>query len=360
MIMGKSSDQIVLGLMSGTSLDGIDLAVCRFHDAKNGVAYTLLAAETIPYPYYMREKLEDALHLSTENLHELDQELGSYYAAIIKHFISKHGIQPGLIASHGHTALHQPDKGITLQIGDGRVIAKETGIMVVSDFRTQDVSKGGQGAPLVPAGDRDLFGEYTFCLNLGGIANVSFDLDGRRVACDIVPCNMALNTLSSWIRMEYDNRGAVAKTGKTDTELLNQLNSLSYYNHPLPKSLGKEWFTRQFLPVIKRTDLAIEDMLNTVNVHIATQVSMFINQYVRPGSKILATGGGVYNDYLMDQIRNNCKAKLVIPDKNLVNFKESIVFAYLGLLKVRNRINVFASVTGASSDTSAGIIYQPN
>jgi anhydro-N-acetylmuramic acid kinase len=358
--MADSSYQIVLGLMSGTSLDGIDLAMCRFHDTTTGVGYTLLAAETIPYPYYMREKLEDVLHLSTENMHELDQELGSYYAAQIKQFIRKHGIQPGLIASHGHTALHQPDKGITLQIGDGSVMAKETGIMVVSDFRIQDVSKGGQGAPLVPVGDKDLFGEYTFCLNLGGIANVSFDLDGRRVACDIVPCNMALNTIASWIRMEYDNRGEVASTGKTDTGLLNRLNSIGYYNQPLPKSLGKEWFLRQFLPEIKNTNLAIEDKLKTVNVHIATQISAFINRFVKPGSRILATGGGVYNDYLMNQIRNNCKAGLIIPDEKLVNFKEAIVFAYLGLLKMRNQINVFASVTGARSDTSAGTIYQPN
>ncbi len=358
--MSEKRAYFVLGLMSGTSLDGVDLALCRFFFTENGVSFELKAAETIPYPYYLKEKLEDALSISTQDLHELDQELGSFYAAHISQFNRKYNCHPDLISSHGHTVLHQPNKGLTLQIGNGDIMAQKTNITVVNDFRIQDVSKGGQGAPLVPVGDKDLFAEYDFCLNLGGIANVSFNLNGQRLACDISPCNMALNTISSWIGVEYDNHGTMAAKGKVDKALLNRLNAIEYYTFPPPKSLGKEWFMRQFLPEIRRTKLTIEDTLCTANEHIADQVSGFVNQFGQTKSKMLVTGGGVYNNYLTEQIKNKCRVELFIPDKKLIDFKEAIVFAYLGLLRVRNEINVLASVTGAESDTSAGIINHPN
>ncbi|MDA3823008.1 MAG: anhydro-N-acetylmuramic acid kinase [Bacteroidales bacterium] len=354
------NEYLVLGLMSGTSLDGVDLALCRFKYSKSEISYKLLSSGTIPYPYYLKEQLEDALYISTQDLHDLDQKLGSFYASRILDFLKIYGGKPNLIASHGHTILHQPDKGITLQIGDGDVIAQKTGIKVVSDFRLQDVSKGGQGAPLVPIGDKDLFGKYAFCLNLGGIANVSFDLNGTRLACDISPCNMALNTISSWIDIAYDNEGLLASKGKIHQDLLGRLNALKYYEYEAPKSLGKEWFIRKFLPEIRKTELTIEDALRTVNEHIADQVARFINQFAREGSSILVTGGGTYNTFLIELIKNKSKVKLFIPENNLIDFKEAIVFAYLGLLRVRNEINVLASVTGASSDTSAGIINNPN
>ena len=318
--MSENSGYLALGLMSGTSMDGLDLALCRINNTHNKVSYKLVAAKTVPYPYYLKEKLEDALSISTLDLHELDQELGAFYAEQILKFNNKQNCTPDLIASHGHTVLHQPDKGITLQIGDGDVIAQQTGITVVSDFRIQDVAKGGQGAPLVPVGDRDLFGEYAFCLNLGGIANVSFDLDGKRIACDISPCNMALNTITSWIDMEYDNHGKLASKGKVNTSLLSRLNAIE---------------------------------------HIADQVSGLINQFHKRGSSVLVTGGGAYNSHLIDRLKNKCHADLVIPGEQLINFKEAIVFAYLALLRVKNEVNVLASVTGANSDTSAGIINQP-
>lgn len=358
--MSDKRKYFVLGLMSGTSLDGVDLALCRFFYQEKGVSFELIAAETIPYPYYLREKLEDALSISTQDLHELDQELGNFYASHILQFNKKQNCSPELISSHGHTVLHQPNKGITLQIGDGNVIAQKTRITVVSDFRLQDVSKGGQGAPLVPIGDKDLFGEYDFCLNLGGIANVSFNLNGQRIACDISPCNMALNTISSWIGVEFDNHGTLAAKGKVNIELLNRLNAIGYYTSPPPKSLGKEWFMRQFLPEIRKTKLTIEDALCTVNEHIADQVSGFVNQFDLTGSKMLVTGGGAYNKHLIEQIKNKCKVELFLPDEKLIDFKEAIVFAYLGLLRVRNEINVLSSVTGSESDTSAGIVNHPN
>jgi anhydro-N-acetylmuramic acid kinase len=358
--MSDKKDYLVLGLMSGTSIDGVDLALCRFYNSENGVAFELQAAETIPYPYYLREKLEDALSISTQSLHDLDQELGAFYAGQIKLFNEKYQCLPDLIASHGHTVLHQPDKGITLQIGDGDIMAQKTGITVVNDFRLQDVAKGGQGAPLVPVGDQHLFGEYTFCLNLGGIANISFNLNGKRIACDIAPCNMALNTIASWIGIEFDNQGILASKGRINGDLLKRLNSLEYYACEPPKSLGKEWFIRQFLPEIRKTRMGIEDALCTVNEHIADQVSGCVNQFELPDAKMLVTGGGTYNQHLFSRLKNKCKIELVIPDRKLIDFKEAIVFAYLGLLRIRNEINVLASVTGASSDTSAGIINYPN
>jgi len=358
--MSEPKEYLVLGLMSGTSLDGVDLALCRFTAADHTISYELLAAETIVYPYYMREKLDDALYISAQDLHYLDQELGRFYASNILKFIEKYKIRPELISSHGHTVLHQPAKGITLQIGDGDVIAQETSIKVVNDFRIQDVSKGGQGAPLVPIGDRDLFGKYDFCLNLGGIANISFDYKGTRIACDVSPCNMALNTLAAWIEIEYDDKGALAASGKVHTDLLSRLNSLDYYKESPPKSLGKEWFIRKFLPEIRNTEITIEDALRTVNEHISDQISLFVKKYSKKEATMLLTGGGVYNNFLIELLKNKCEANLLIPEEKLVDFKEAIVFAYLGLLRLLGKVNVLASVTGATSDTSSGIINNPN
>lgn len=358
--MSDPSEFIVLGLMSGTSLDGVDLALCRFTASGESMEYHLIGAETFTYPYYLKEKLDDALNLSAKDLQLLDQELGTYYAERILEFLDRHHPVPLLIASHGHTVLHQPDKRITMQIGDGRLIAGKTGITVINDFRVQDVSKGGQGAPLVPIGDRDLFDAFQFCLNLGGIANVSFDTGGVRVACDIVPCNMALNTVASWIDIAYDRNGALASRGAVQQELLDRLNVLEYYRKPAPKSLGKEWFLRHFLPEIRKTEITIEDLLRTVNEHIADQVSDFVNAYHTPGDRMLITGGGTYNRFLVSRIRNKCLSELFIPDEKIIDFKEAIVFAYLGLLRFQKKNNVLASVTGARSDTSAGIINHPN
>jgi anhydro-N-acetylmuramic acid kinase len=360
--MSDQNEYVILGLMSGTSLDGVDLALCKFYCRNGAFHYQLIGAETIAYPGYIKEKLDDALNISAQGLQTIDQELGAYYAELILGFLDRYPNQPPplLIASHGHTVLHQPDKGITMQIGNGAVIAKHTGITVINDFRIQDVAKGGQGAPLVPVGDRDLFGEFSFCLNLGGIANVSFDEGGTRIACDISPCNMALNTITSWIDIEYDRNGALAARGGVQPDLLERLNALAYYRLPAPKSLGKEWFLRSFLPEIRRTEITIEDLLRTVNEHIADQVASFINAKHINGSRVLITGGGVHNRFLVSLLKNKCQADLFIPGKQLIDFKEAIVFAYLGLLRHLDLNNVLASVTGAGSDTSAGIIHYPN
>ncbi|HKK62938.1 MAG TPA: anhydro-N-acetylmuramic acid kinase [Bacteroidales bacterium] len=358
--MPHNQRHLILGLMSGTSMDGVDLALCRFNKTNhNQIEYKLLLGETISYPYYITEKLEDALHLSAQDLHILDQELGEYYAGLVGNIMTR-GFRPDLIASHGHTVIHQPDKGLTLQIGNGDVMAQKTGIPVISDFRIQDVSKGGQGAPLVPIGDRDLFRQYDLCLNLGGIANISLDMNEKRIACDISPCNMALNTITSWIELPFDDKGERAAQGEIQKDLLERLNSKDYYKKDPPKSLGKEWFLRTFLPEIRKTKMTVEDALRTVTEHISEQIAAFINQHINSKSQILVTGGGAYNHFLMSKIRQKCNGEIVLPDNSLINFKEAIIFAYLGYLREQNKINVLASVTGASSDTSAGVINNPN
>lgn len=358
--MPEPENLTVLGLMSGTSLDGVDLALCQFKVEDQVAIYEPIKTRTISYPYYLREKLEDAIQIDPGDLHQLDQELGSYYAGLIREFLSDCKVKPDLISSHGHTILHQPDKGITMQIGDGKVMATKTGITVINDFRSQDVSKGGQGAPLVPVGDRDLFGAYDMCLNLGGIANLSFEQSGQRIACDISPCNMALNTVASWINIDFDDKGQLASEGKLNNDLLDRLNALEYYHAPPPKSLGKEWFVRSFLPEIRKTEISIRDLLHTINVHISDQVANFINGQPGNGIRTLVTGGGAYNQSLMKLIQNKCNSELFIPDEQLIDFKEAIIFAYLGFLKYQERVNVLASCTGAASDTSAGMINQPN
>ena len=276
-------------------------------------------------------------------------------------FLKGKKVRPDLIASHGHTVFHKPDEGVTLQIGNGKELAERTGIRVVNDFRSEDVSKGGQGAPLVPIGDRDLFYAYDACLNLGGIANISFTeiSTQKRIACDISPCNLPLNHLSQKLGQPYDSMGLLARGGDIDDTLLSQLNSLRYYKQQAPKSLGKEWITEEFLPLLDSSELNIFDILASTTQHIACQISDFITDNLKPGSRLLVTGGGAYHTFLIEKIKDNCGVRLVIPNKKIIEYKEALIFAYLGILKIRGEINVLSTVTGASEESSSGIIHNP-
>ncbi len=227
----------ILGLMSGTSLDGIDLALCDINES----GYSVVAAETMPYYEEWRKRLSTLEHASAYEYALANVELGHLYGRTINSFLLKHNLETDAVASHGHTIFHQPHLGLTTQIGDGDAIAAETGLPVVSNFRTLDVALGGQGAPLVPIGDEMLFGQYDACLNLGGIANISYRADGKRVAFDICPCNMALNRLAALLGYPYDKGGVNARGGQVHTCLLHELDALQYYATVGPKSLGKEW-----------------------------------------------------------------------------------------------------------------------
>lgn len=347
----------VTGLMSGTSLDGVDLAFCEFSRKNEKWDFGILKAETIPYPLTMRKQLEDASDWNMKRLGQLDVSLGSFFGKLLNEFHKKHGCIPDLISSHGHTILHDPSKGITFQAGDGQTMAERTGITVVNDFRREDVAQGGQGAPLVPVGDRLLFGDFGACLNLGGFANISFDNEeGKRIAFDIVPVNMALNRIARLSGLDFDKNGRLARLGEVGHPWLDRLNALEYFKNDPPKSLGKEWFTKFHAPIIDQAPLEVNDKLATLTEHMAVQIATVLN---RSGAKsVLISGGGTLNRTLMEKIRQRSKIRIHIPSPDLINYKEALVFGLLGLLKIKGEVNCLSSVTGGASDLSTGNIHQ--
>ena len=341
--------------MSGSSLDGLDLAVCSFFLKQEKWTWEILAAETIAYPDHWTRKLLAAPGLSGMDLQFLHHEYGQFMAAETGSFLASNGLDVDLIATHGHTIFHQPESSFTFQIGDPQVIATLTGTRTIGDFRKLDVLLGGQGAPLVPVGDEYLFGHYGCCLNLGGIANISYRHNGKRLARDICPVNLILNHLSRELEMPYDKDGEAGKSGKICEPLLEKLNAMPYYQKEGPASLGREWLESDFLPCLQGFKIPVTDALRTLYEHIAIQLSRFLIK----DADVLITGGGTYNQFLLSLIRKYSKSRIIIPQSQLIDFKEALIFAFLGLLRERNEINCFASVTGAAKDSCCGVIFNP-
>lgn len=353
----------VIGLMSGTSLDGLDMAHCTFREQRGEWQFTLENYRSVEYTDLIRYRLKNSIHLSAEDLLLLNNEFGKWLGNHVRQFIADNTLKTDFIASHGHTVFHQPDKGLTYQIGAGQELANSCGRKVVCDFRSLDVSLGGQGAPLVPIGDQILFSEFDFCLNLGGIGNVSFEINNKRAAYDICPANMLLNHLTAQIGKVYDENGETARSGSVNENLLNKLNDLSYYKLPFPKSLGYEWFCDEVMPAIDAGKCSVPDKLCTAVHHIAFQIVKDVASYLPSNhARLLATGGGAKNTFLIETLRHYADGAftVVIPDTKIIDFKEAIVFAFMGVKKIRNEINCLKSVTGASTDSSSGVIYHPN
>jgi anhydro-N-acetylmuramic acid kinase len=349
-----NSTYLVVGLMSGTSLDGLDVAACQF-DHDNGIwQYKIIQAETIEYSDTMLIRLKNAAGLSGLELAQLNVDLGILHGNWVKEFLIKHKFDADFISSHGHTIFHQPEKSLTLQIGSAPHIAAATGLAVVSDFRTTDVAIGGQGAPLVPIGDAMLFSEYDFCLNLGGIANIS--IKGYPIkAFDISPCNMALNLIANLLGKPYDNGGEIALSGKVHAPLLEELNSLGFYKNSGPKSLGREFFEHEFLPLLNNHKLSAPDLLRTITEHIAFQIATVIEKI--DSKKMLVTGDGAFNTFLIERIKSLSNVDVDIPHSSIIQFKEALIFAFLGVLRLRAQPNALASVTGAPYDSVGGSVY---
>ncbi|MDP4281815.1 MAG: anhydro-N-acetylmuramic acid kinase [Bacteroidota bacterium] len=347
----------VIGLMSGTSLDGLDIASCkfRFEDLTRKWSFRIYEAETVSYPEEWTNRLASVEKSSAEDLARTDVEYGHWLGRAVHAFIDKHGINPDFIASHGHTIFHQPDAGFTTQIGKGAAIAAETGFPVICDFRSTDVAFGGQGAPLVPAGDRLLFPSFQYCLNIGGFANISFEKESDRIAYDICPANIILNRIARKSGKCYDKDGIIAASGKIDPKLLNALNSLDYYKISSPKSLGKEWLLTEFVPLIEKSAISLEDKMRTVTEHIAIQIAGSLDN--DSSKQALVTGGGALNLYLMRLIGEKTNTRIVIPDLKTIQFKEALIFAFLGVLRQMGEFNTLSSVTGAQKNTSGGCIY---
>jgi anhydro-N-acetylmuramic acid kinase len=346
----------VVGVMSGTSGDGLDLALCEFTYDNHRWQYSIKKAETVPHPGYWLKVFDSAVDTKTFDFIKLHNAFGAYIGDCVNRFLAGTGSRVDLIASHGHTVCHRPDEGITFQLGSGNEIAACCKITTVSDFRSLDVALKGQGAPLVPAGDELLFGEYDFCLNLGGFANISFREDKARRAFDVCPVNIIINKLANDHGHKMDRDGQLASRGSISHPLLGKLNGMEYYSRPFPKSLSREWLISAFMPVVNEYELSTEDKLRTVCEHITMQIADCMDR--NAGGKVLVTGGGAFNKFLVGLLKQKCNCKFIIPDKKTVKFKEALVFGLLGVLRLRNEINCLSSATGSLADTSSGtIIY---
>lgn len=353
----------ILGLMSGTSLDGLDIAYCHFTEEKGIWRFDIKHTKSISYEATRQNELKDAIRLSAEDLFQLHNSYGTWLGEQAHDFIEKNQLEVDYIASHGHTTHHRPELGVTVQVGSGQHLANVAGQSVICDFRTNDVALGGQGAPLVPIGDQLLFHEYDFCLNLGGISNISFDVKDKRIAYDIGLANMILNYITRKIDLEYDKGGALARSGSVHPEMLRKLNNLEYYLLPHPKSIGYEWFLEEVVPIVDSTEASTEDLLHTSIHHICEKIAEQIHQNtIKAGQRVLVTGGGALNTFLIATLTEKLgtETQVVVPEKKLIDFKEAMVFAFMGALRADNQINVLSSVTGASRNSSSGVLYLPS
>lgn len=347
----------VIGVMSGTSLDGIDLCYVHF-EKTNRWKFNILVTQLSPYSESWQKLLEDASLKTREEIDSLNDSYTNYLAQVISQFINEHKLSKiDAICSHGHTILHQPEHGLTLQIGNKSVLSSLLNQTVVCDFRVQDVQLGGQGAPLVPIGDSLLFSDFNYCLNLGGFANISFNNNDERIAFDICPVNTVLNFYAHKLGYSYDKNGELARNGEIQMELLQKLNELEYYALLHPKSLGIEWVQKVVFPLLESFNHTEKDFLATFVEHIAVQISNSIT--TTSSNKILVTGGGAFNGFLIERIQAYTPAKIVLPKREIIENKEALIFGLLGVLKLRNEINCLASVTGASKNHSSGMVFKP-
>lgn len=341
-------------------MDGVDLVHSTFEKNGDKWKYTVNAYSTVEYDEIWRLRLSKLRTQSAYNFVRTDRYFGEYIGILVNEFNRQNNLKTDLISSHGHTIFHQPENNLTTQIGDGNAIYAITGIPTVTNFRAIDVILGGQGAPLVGIGDELLFAEYDMCLNLGGFANISANVSGKRIAYDICPANIILNRIAREFDIEYDEDGKIAEQGKVDYDLLAELNKVEYYKLPYPKSLGREWINQSFWNIVRESKIDKKDKIKTLVDHIAGQVCENIEQLSNGNNaeaKVLVTGGGAHNPVLIDFIKNGTDAQIVVPDNTTIDYKEAIVFGLMGILRVQNKVNVKSSFTGASADSVSGTLH---
>lgn len=347
-----------IGLMSGTSLDGLDICLSDFSFSDEKWSFSIVASSSVGYDSNFKRKLQNSYSLTGRELMLLDAEYGIWCGERVNEFLKINKINPAsisVIGSHGHTVFHEPARGFSTQIGNGAQIAAVAGIKCVSNFRSADIARGGQGAPLVPIGDDLLFSQFDKCINLGGFANISFKNQGERVAFDICPVNMALNLLSERVGEPYDDNGSLAQRGRINESLLFELNSLPFYSLKGPKSLAKEWFISDFLPFFEKFPLATDDLLRTACEHIAIQIARHIS--ANPNENVLITGGGAKNGFLVQLIKSKTSCNIITPEVSIIDFKEALIFGFLAVLFLTKTPSCIASATGATSSSIGGCLY---
>ncbi len=352
-----------IGLMSGSSLDGLDIVFAEFLHEAGRWSFEIKAADCYPYNEEWSSRLQKATELNALDYQLLHTAYGHYLGAEVNRFIDAHNLhyQAALVASHGHTTFHLPAQKTTAQLGDGAAIAAETRLPVVSDLRAMDIAFGGQGAPIVPVGEELLLPGFGLFLNLGGIANISIHaVDGFR-AFDVCPANRVLNSLSGDVQKAFDEGGAMAAEGAVNNALLQQLNTLSYYDLPAPKSLANSFGTGEILPLVRSFGLSHHDSLRTYVEHIVVQIEKAVASVSLPENRrLLVTGGGAFNSFLVEQLTQKLSGhniEVVVPDAQLVQYKEALIMALLGVLRWREEYTVRASVTGASRNSIGGAVW---
>lgn len=354
--------------MSGSSLDGLDIAFVEFVHQAGTWSFQILAADCYAYDEEWKNRLQHATSLHALDYQLLHTDYGHYIGKAVNRFIDEHSLhyKVGLIASHGHTTFHLPQQKMTVQLGDGAAIAAETGLPVVSDLRALDVAFGGQGAPIVPIGEKYLLTDYDYYLNLGGIANISFKHPEKYIAYDICPANRVLNMLAAKEDKEYDAGGEMASKGSVNHELLEKLNELSFYDLPYPKSLANSFGTDEVFPLVDSFQLSTQDALRTYVEHIVYQIKSAIAGWQNGRSqtaehhKLLVTGGGALNSFVIKRLSEELQplsVEVVVPDINLVQYKEALIMAFIGVLRWRQEYNVLSSVTGAQRDSIGGAVW---
>jgi anhydro-N-acetylmuramic acid kinase len=375
----------VIGLMSGSSLDGLDIAYIHLQESSGKWKFEIINTACYPYNEIWKQQLQSATNFSALNYNLLHTAYGHYLGGQVNHFINENDLhyQVQLIASHGHTTFHVPEKKMTAQLGDGAAIAAITNINVVSDLRAMDIALGGQGAPIVPIGEKLLFSDYDFFLNLGGIANISFKNNDQFIGFDICPANRILNMLANEVNKEFDLNGELAAQGNINEELLEKLNGLAYYGHAYPKSLANNFGTEIVYPLIKDSGCGIEDSLRTYVEHICMQIETAVdslrlsvdrkdilendlnkqienNQPSTVNRQLLITGGGALNTFLIEELKKKLQKNnidIIVPDENIILYKEALIMALIGVLRWREENNVLASVTGASRSSIGGAVW---
>ena len=346
----------VIGVMSGTSIDGIDLVYVNFF-YNTSWTFKILSSTTYKYDNDWQNILKNISDKNLDSIKQIDKKYTKLLSIYIQKFIKEFSIKKiHFISSHGHTSLHNPSKSLTYQMGNLKDLSSYLGLKIICDFRVQDIKLGGQGAPLVPVGEKFLFPEYDTLINIGGFANITIRSNNSLIAYDICPVNIVFNHLSNLIDLKYDDKGKIALSGKINNELYNCLESLDYYKQVSPKSLGAEWVTQFILPIINSfIEIPIEDLLNTFSKHFASQIA----NNIKSADKILITGGGAYNDYLIQNIKDLTDYEIIIHNSEIIEYKEALIFGFLGVLKDLNINNCYSSVTGAIKDHSSGNIFIP-
>ncbi len=351
-----------IGLMSGSSLDGLDIVCAEFNEQGGNWTYEIKFSDCYPYNEEWKERLSAATSLSAKDYLLLHTDYGHYLGKEVRRFMEAHSLEyrVALVSSHGHTSFHLPSQRMTGQLGDGAAIAAEVRLPVVTDLRALDLALGGQGAPIVPIGEKWLLPGYDYYLNLGGIANVSRPGE-EYIAFDICPANRVLNLLAADRGKEFDEDGRMAAAGKLNASVLEELNQQAYYSLPFPKSLANDFGTERIYPMVKRSG-SIENALRTMVEHIAVQLKRALSAVKKESGvgKMLVTGGGALNGFLIERIREHLKEMQIeaeVPSPQLINYKEALIMAFIGILRWRQEVNVLSSVTGAQADSVGGALW---